>query len=150
MKIALGADHAGVHVKQRIKELLVRAGHEVSDCGTQDEASVDYPDYALAVAHAVAEGRAERGVLVCGTGIGMCIAANKVHDVRAAKCNDPFEARMSRAHNDANVLCLGARVLDTSVMDEIVREFLATAFEAGRHARRVQKMMAAEKPERAC
>jgi ribose 5-phosphate isomerase B len=150
MKIALGADHAGVTVKQHLKQALARAGHEVCDCGTQDETSVDYPDYALAVAHAVAEGRVERGVLVCGTGIGMCIAANKVHDVRAAKCNDPQEARLSRAHNDANVLCLGARVLDVSVMDEIVREFLATPFEAGRHARRVQKMMAAEKPQGAC
>ena len=144
MKIALGSDHAGVKVKQHLKEQLVRSGFEVSDFGTQGEASVDYPDYARLVAQAVSEGRAERGVLVCGTGIGMCITANKVHGVRAAKVNDPYEARMSRAHNDANVLCLGARVVDTTVMDEIVREFLGTPFEGGRHARRVQKMMDGE------
>ncbi|MBM3985085.1 MAG: ribose 5-phosphate isomerase B [Planctomycetes bacterium] len=140
MKIALGADHAGVQVKQRLAELLRREGHEVADLGTQGEASVDYPDFAQAVARAVAGGAAERGLLVCGTGIGMSIAANKVPGVRAAKCNDPYEARMARAHNDANVLCLGARVTDASVMDEMLREFLATPFEGGRHARRVAKM----------
>jgi len=141
VKIALGADHAGFASKEQLKAGLVRAGHDVCDCGTQGEASVDYPDYARLVAHAVAEGRAERGVLVCGTGIGMSITANKVDGIRAAKCNDPYEARMARAHNDANVVCLGARVLDASVMDEIVRDFLATPFEGGRHALRVQKMM---------
>ena len=141
MKIALGADHAGFASKQQIKEQLARAGHEVCDCGTQGEASVDYPDFAKLVAFAVAEGRAERGVLVCGTGIGMSITANKVDGIRAAKCNDPYEARMARAHNDANVVCLGARVLDASVMAEVVREFLATPFEGGRHARRVDKIM---------
>jgi ribose 5-phosphate isomerase B len=144
LKIALGSDHAGFASKERLKAELTRAGHEVSDCGTQGEASVDYPDYARLVAHAVAEGRADRGVLVCGTGIGMSITANKVAGIRAAKCNDPFEAQMARAHNDANIVCLGARVVDASVMDEVVREFLATPFEGGRHALRVQKMMHSE------
>lgn len=146
MKIALGADHAGVQAKQRLVELLRRAGHEVADLGTQGEASVDYPDYARAVAREVAAGRAERGILVCGTGIGMSIAANKVAGVRAAKCSDPQEARLARAHNDANVLCLGARVTDASVLDEMVREFLATPFEGGRHARRVGKLSGGETP----
>jgi ribose 5-phosphate isomerase B len=146
MKIAVGADHAGFASKEHLKAGLVRAGHEVCDCGTQGEASVDYPDYAKLVAHAVAEGRAERGVLVCGTGIGMSITANKVDGIRAAKCNDPYEARMARAHNDANIVCVGARVIDPTVMDEVVREFLATPFEGGRHARRVEKMMHSELP----
>jgi ribose 5-phosphate isomerase B len=141
MKIALGADHAGVDVKQRLAQHLQRAGHVVLDRGTTDSASVDYPDFAAAVARDVADGRAERGILVCGTGIGMCMAANKVDGVRAAKVNDPYEATMSRQHNDANVLCLGARVVDTTVMDEIVRNFLGTEFEGGRHGRRVAKLM---------
>src|SRR6185295_16441635 len=142
MKIAIGADHAGVDIKRRLSERLQREGHTVTDCGTGSADSVDYPDYGIAVAESVAGGRAERGILVCGTGIGMCITANKVPGIRAAKCNDPEEARLSRAHNDANVLCLGARVLDASVMDEIVAGFLRTPFDGGRHARRVAKMMA--------
>ncbi|MHC4845015.1 MAG: ribose 5-phosphate isomerase B [Planctomycetota bacterium] len=141
MKIAIGADHAGVEAKQRIKALLVSRGHEVEDCGTNDETSVDYPDFAAAVSSAVSCGAAQRGILVCGTGIGMSIAANKHAGVRAAKCNDPYEAQMCRAHNDANVLCLGARVVDGSVMEEIVTGFVDTEFEGGRHARRVEKMM---------
>ncbi len=142
MKIAIGADHAGVDVKQRLVALLKSAGHEVIDRGTTGPESVDYPDFAGLVAHDVAEGRAQRGILVCGTGIGMSIAANKVPGVRAAKCNDPYEATVTRQHNDANVLCLGARVVDATVMDEMVRNFLVTDFEGGRHARRVDKMMA--------
>jgi len=141
MNIAIGADHAGVDAKNRIKAVLTDLGHAVTDCGTNDNTSVDYPDFAAAVSSAVTRGEAQRGILVCGTGIGMSIAANKHVDVRAAKCNDPQEAQMSRAHNDANVLCLGARVLDESVMDEIVIRFLETEFEGGRHARRVDKMM---------
>lgn len=146
MKIALAADHAGVQAKQRLVALLRSAGHDVADLGTQGEASVDYPDYARAVAREVASGRAERGILVCGTGIGMSIAANKVAGVRAAKCSDPQEARLSRAHNDANVLCLGARTTDASVLEDMVREFLATPFEGGRHARRVDKLSGGEAP----
>lgn len=147
MRIALGADHAGVQAKQQLREALAGAGHEVSDLGTQGEASVDYPDFAQAVARAVADGRAERGVLVCGTGIGMCISANKVEGIRAAKVNDPYEAKMARQHNDANVICFGARVIDPSVMLESARVFLETPFEGGRHARRVEKMMHPQPPQ---
>ena len=140
MKIAVGADHAGYELKQRLAKLLVRQGHEVLDLGTHDTQSVDYPDFAGAVACAVADGRAERGLLVCGTGIGMSIRANREPAVRAAKCNDPFEARMARAHNDANVLCLGARVIDASVAEELLGLFMSTPFEGGRHAVRVAKL----------
>ncbi len=140
MKIAIACDHAGLDAKLRLVEQLRAAGHEILDRGTHSTDSVDYPDYAAEVSQDVAGGAAERGVLVCGTGIGMSIAANKVHGVRAAKCNDPFEAEMSRRHNDANVLCVGARVLDAAVLDEIVGLFLATAFEGGRHGRRVDKI----------
>jgi len=140
VKIAVGADHAGYELKQRLAEALQRDGHEVLDLGTNGTQSVDYPDFAGAVAGAVAAGRAERGLLVCGTGIGMSIRANREPGVRAAKCNDPLEARMARAHNDANVLCLGARVLDASVAEELVTLFLSTPFEGGRHAARVAKL----------
>ena len=140
MKIAVGADHGGFELKQRLAHGLARQGHEVLDCGTDSTKSVDYPDYAAAVAAAVAEGRAERGLLVCGTGIGMSIGANRVPGVRAAKCNDPFEARMARAHNDANVLCLGARVIDASVAEELLALFLSTPFDGGRHEARVAKL----------
>ena len=140
MKIAIGADHAGYELKQRLTAALQRQGHEVLDLGTHGTQSVDYPDFAGAVAGAVAAGRAERGLLVCGTGIGMSIRANREPGVRAAKCNDPLEARMCRAHNDANVLCLGARILDASVAEELVSLFLTTPFEGGRHAVRVAKL----------
>lgn len=140
MKIAVGADHAGYELKQRLAEALQRQGHEVLDLGTHGTQSVDYPDYAGAVAGAVAGGRAERGLLVCGTGIGMSIRANREPGVRAAKCNDPLEARMARAHNDANVLCIGARVIDATVAEELVSLFLTTPFEGGRHAARVAKL----------
>lgn len=140
MKIAVGADHAGYELKQRLAKALVRMGHEVQDLGTHDTQSVDYPDFAGAVACAVADGSVERGLLVCGTGIGMSIRANREPAVRAAKCNDPFEARMARAHNDANVLCLGARVVDASVAEEMLGLFMATPFEGGRHAGRVAKL----------
>lgn len=142
MRIALGCDHAGPETKARLAALLQTAGHEIDDCGTDGSESVDYPDYAQAVASRVASGASERGVLICGTGIGMSIAANKVAGVRAAKVNDPEEARLCRQHNDANVLCVGARVLDPSVLDEVVRLFVETAFEGGRHQRRVDKLNA--------
>jgi len=144
MRIALAADHAGFEVKQRLLELLRADGHAVQDLGTGGPESVDYPDFACAVARRVAAGDVDRGVLVCGTGIGMSIAANKVPGVRAAKCNDTFEASLCRAHNDANVLCLGARVVDEGVMAEMVRIFLGQPFEGGRHARRVSKLEPAE------
>jgi len=140
VKIAVGSDHAGFDLKQRLARNLERQGHQVLDLGTHGTESVDYPDFAGAVAGAVRDGQAERGLLVCGTGIGMSIRANREPGVRAAKCNDPFEARMARAHNDANVLCLGARVVDASVAEELVALFLATPFEGGRHALRIAKL----------
>lgn len=142
MKIAVACDHAGTDVKDRLAAQLAKAGHQVDDCGCQGGDSVDYPDYAEAVSRKVAAGQVERGILICGTGIGMSIAANKVPGVRAAKVNDPEEARLSRAHNDANVICVGARVLDPSVLDATVEAFLSGTFEGGRHARRVGKINA--------
>ena len=141
MIIAIGADHAGVEIKARLAALLSDAGMEVQDCGPADTQSVDYPDYAQRVGAAVASGKAGLGILVCGTGIGMSIAANKMPHIRAAKCNDAFEAKMCRRHNNANVLCLGSRVLDPSVMDNIALTFIKEEFEGGRHEKRVAKMM---------
>ena len=140
MRIALGSDHAGFEAKQALKTALEQGGHQVRDLGPEGTDSVDYPDYAEAVSREVADGEAERGILICGTGIGMCIGANKVAGVRAAKCNDPEEARLSREHNNANVLCLGARILDGSVLTETAQAFLSTEFAGGRHARRVAKL----------
>jgi ribose 5-phosphate isomerase B len=140
MKIAIGSDHRGYDLKRRLVASLRQAGHEVLDAGPEGRESVDYPDYAFLVALAVSEGRAERGVLICGTGIGMCIAANKVHGVRAAPCHDCITAEMSRRHNDANVLCLSADLLGEDLVDRMVRLWLETEFESGRHARRVEKI----------
>ena len=145
MKIAIGSDHRGYEVKRRIVALLQRAGHEVQDFGPQSHDSVDYPDFAFEVASAVSEGRVERGILVCGTGIGMCIAANKVRGVRAAPCHDSITAEMSRRHNDANILCLSGDLLGEELIDRMVRIWLQTEFEGGRHARRVEKIEHFEK-----
>lgn len=144
MKIALGADHAGYALKEHLGRFLRQRGHEVDDHGTHDETSVDYPDFAAKVAQAVRGGHAERGILVCGTGVGVAIAANKIDGVRAANCCDLFTARMARAHNDANVLTVGSRVVGVGVAEELVRTFLETAFEDGRHRRRVEKISALE------
>jgi ribose 5-phosphate isomerase B len=141
MKIAIGSDHRGFDAKRHLVGLLPQLGHEVLDVGPQGRDSVDYPDFAFQVARAVAEGRVERGILVDGTGIGMCIAANKVHGVRAAPCHDTITAEMSRRHNDANVLCLSADLLSEELMERMVRIWLETAFEGGRHARRVDKIL---------
>src|SRR3954451_12680844 len=140
MKIAIGSDHRGVDLKQRIASLLRHLGHEVLDVGSQGKESVDYPDVAIEVAAEVAGGAVDRGILLCGTGIGMCIAANKVHGVRAAPCHDNVTAEMSRRHNDANVLCLSADLVGDALMARMVRLWLETEFEAGRHARRVEKI----------
>ncbi len=140
MKIAVGSDHRGYAVKNRILAVLRQLGHEVVDVGPPGRDSVDYPDFAFQVALAVSEGRADRGILVCGTGIGMCIAANKVKGVRAAPCHDSITAEMSRRHNDANVLCLSADLLGEQLIDRMVHLWLETEFEAGRHARRVDKI----------
>ena len=141
MKIAIGADHAGFDLKAHLVERLRSQGHEVEDAGTDSPTrSVDYPDFAAKVSSAVASGEAERGVLVCGTGIGIAIAANKHEGIRAATCNDLYTARMARAHNDVNVTALGARVVGTGVAEEIVDLFLTTPFDGGRHRRRVEKI----------
>jgi ribose 5-phosphate isomerase B len=144
MRIALGADHAGYELKNLIKAHLAQQGFTVLDLGTNGPNSVDYPDLAQKVAEDVGSGAADRGILVCGTGIGMCISANKVHGIRAANCSNEFEVQMSREHNDANVLALGARVLTSDRAMQLVDLWLKTAFEGGRHQRRVDKMMAIE------
>jgi ribose 5-phosphate isomerase B len=144
MRIAAASDHAGLALKRELVESLRVKGHEVSDLGTQTEERVDYPDYAKLVATSIAQGISELGILVCGTGIGMAITANKVHGVRAASCHNEYEARMARAHNDANVLCLGQRVTGPGTAESIVDAFLATSFEGGRHRDRVDKIRALE------
>ncbi len=145
MKIAIGADHAGLELKQRLGETLRGQGHEVVDHGTHTTDSTDYPDYAAAVARDVAGGRAERGLLVCSTGVGMSIAANKVEGVRAALAVDPDQVRLTRAHNNANVLAIGAMSTGAPAAEEMVKVFLETAFEGGRHARRVEKISELER-----
>src|ERR1700743_2236854 len=140
MKIALGADHAGFELKDKIKQHLQQQGYDVRDEGTSSPESVDYPDYARAVAHDVSEQRADLGILVCGSGIGMAIAANKVHGIRAAKVHTGYEAQMSREPNDANVLALGARILKPEEALRIVDKWVATPFAGGRHERRVEKI----------
>jgi ribose 5-phosphate isomerase B len=144
LAIVLGADHAGWELKEACKAWLIDHGHQVLDFGTHSPEPVDYPDYAAQVAEAVAVGKVDRGVLVCGTGIGMAIAANKVPGVRAASCADTFTARMSREHNDANVLCLGARLTGREVARDILDIWLDTAFAGDRHARRVGKIASLE------
>ncbi|MEZ5319993.1 MAG: ribose 5-phosphate isomerase B [Vicinamibacterales bacterium] len=140
MRIALGADHAGVALKADIKQLLDERGVSYTDFGTDSTDSVDYPDYAATVAREVAAGRFDRGILFCGSGIGMAIAANKIHGIRAASIMDEESARLSREHNDANVLSLGERLTAPDVARRIVTTFLDTAFAGGRHQRRVDKI----------
>ena len=147
MKIALGADHAGYQLKDQIKQHLEQQGISVWDEGTSSAESVDYPDYARAVAHDVSERRADLGILVCGSGIGMAITANKVDGIRAANVSTEYEAQMSREHNNANVLALGARIISADEAFHIVDKWLATTFAGGRHERRVEKIMAIEKEE---
>ena len=139
-RIAIGADHAGFAVKQAIKKHLEQAGYNVEDVGTFSEESVDYPDFARAVAERVAAGKEPLGVLVCGTGIGVAIAANKVPGIRAAVAHDKLTARLAREHNDANVLTLGARVVEPGLAVEIVNEFLSAQFAGGRHQKRIDKI----------
>ena len=136
-RVVLGSDHAGLTLRAEAARVAREAGFEVEDLGPPPGESVDYPDFAVRVAQAVAGGRARLGILVCGTGIGMSIAANKVKGVRAAHCTTEYEARMARAHNDANVLCLGERVVGLGLGGAVVRAFLAQPFEGGRHQRRV-------------
>ena len=141
MKIVLGSDHRGFGVKQRLMGVLTKLGHEVRDLGVETgDGACDYPDYAIPVSQAVAKGEADRGILVCGTGFGMCIAANKVAGIRAVSPRDPIEAEMSRRHNNANVLCMSADFLGQELIERLVQVWLATDFEGGRHQRRVDKI----------
>ena len=144
MKIAIGADHAGYRLKEHLARFLEHEGHQVEDKGTFSEESVDYPDCAAAVAREVATGKADRGLVVCGTGVGVAIAANKVDGIRAAACNDLFTATKAREHNDANVLTIGARVIGRGLAEGIVQNFMDAEFEGGRHQRRVEKIHALE------
>jgi ribose 5-phosphate isomerase B len=144
MKIALGSDHAGFALKEHLKQILVRPGMEVEDMGTNSSEMVDYPDYARKVSEAVRDGKADRGVLVCATGIGVCIAANKVQGIRAAAPWSPETARLSRAHNDVNVLCLSGRHMERALAEELLEIWLRTPFDGGRHQRRVDKVHAME------
>ena len=144
MRIAIGSDHRGFALKEALKELLAELGHEWVDLGCQGEEAVDYPDIARPVAEAVAAGEYERGILICGSGVGMSIAADKVKGIRAALCDNSFTARLARRHNDANVLCLGSWCIGQGLAEDIVRVFLSEDFEGGRHARRLEKIRAME------
>lgn len=140
MKVAIGSDHGGLELKEHVIAVLKELNLEYEDLGTHERTSCDYPDYAEKVAAAVVSGQFDQGILICGTGIGMSIAANKVPGIRAALCNEIFSAKMARAHNNANILCVGARVVGPSVAQEIVRAYFTTGFEGGRHGLRVDKI----------
>ena len=144
MRIAIGSDHRGFALKEALKKILGELGHEWVDFGCEGEEPVDYPDIARPLGEAVAAGEYERGILICGNGVGMSIAANKVKGVRAALCQNSFTARLARRHNDVNVLCLGAWCIGRGLAEEIVRVFLSEDFEGGRHARRLEKIRAME------
>ncbi|OXZ28452.1 ribose 5-phosphate isomerase B [Finegoldia magna] len=145
MKIAIAADHGGFELKDSMVEYIKSLGNEVMDLGTNSADSVDYPDYAKKVCEEIQQGNSDLGILICGTGIGMSLAANKFEGIRAACVSDIYSAKMSRNHNNANVLCIGARVVGDEVAKLIIKTFLENEFEAGRHQRRVDKIMAIEK-----
>ena len=145
MRIAIGADHRGVSAKSKVLELLGRLKHDAIDVGTHGVESVDYPQIAFAVAERVGRGEVDRGILICGSGVGMCIAANKVPGVRAGNCHDDLTAEMSRRHNDLNLLCLSADMLGERLIDRMVEIWLATEFEGGRHARRLEQIAQMER-----
>ena len=145
MRVAVGNDHRGVGVKHRVVALLKELGHQVTDHGTEAAGSCDYPDFAFLVAKAVAAGDADRGVLLCATGHGMCIAANKVAGARAVNCRDVVDVELSRRHNDSNVMCLAADLLGEEQIERMIRTWLVTEFEGGRHTRRTEKVTAYEK-----
>ncbi len=147
--IAIGSDHGGVNLKATIKKFLEWKGYETADFGTFDNASCDYPDYAKKVCDAVNDGKAECGILVCGTGIGMSMAANKIKGIRAAHVTDTYSARMTKEHNNANVICLGERITGCDLALEIVGAYLDAEFQGGRHQNRIDKFMAFEKNNKA-
>jgi ribose 5-phosphate isomerase B len=144
MRIAIGADHAGFRLKEHLKQTLDRLGHSIDDYGTQSEEAVDYPPICISVGRAVVDGRADRGIVLGGSGQGEQIAANKVAGIRAALCNDLYTARLSRLHNDANVLSMGGRIVAFGLAEEILTLWLATPFEGGRHQRRIDQIREAE------
>ena len=144
MKISIACDHGAYELKERLKTHLTEQGHEVTDCGTHSPDSCDYPDYARPAAQLVADGVCDRGVVLCTTGIGMSMVANKVKGVRCALCHEPLSAEMTRRHNDANVLAMGAGVTGGNLAERILDVFLSTEFEGGRHQRRIDKMMETE------
>ena len=147
MKIAIGNDHGAVDMKNHVMGWLKENGYEVVNFGTDSTESTDYPIYAERVAKAVVSGECDRGILICGTGIGISISANKIHGVRCALCSEPVSTALSRQHNDANIVAMGARTIGPVMAEEIVRTFLATEFQGGRHARRVEKIMALDRGE---
>ena len=144
MKISMGCDHGGFGLKEDIKAFLIEQGHEVEDCGCYNTDSCDYPDFGEAAARAVSEGKCERGIVICTTGIGISISANKVKGIRCALCSEPWSAEMTRRHNNSNMLAMGAGVVGPNLARQIVTAFLANEFEGGRHQRRVDKMMEIE------
>ncbi len=144
MKIAVGSDHRGYEAKELIKSILQRSGNEVLDFGTNDTKSCDYTDSAIPASQAVAKGEADSAILICGSGIGMSIAANKVKGIRAALCHDELMTQMSRKHNNANVLCLPAMLINDTLINRIIETWLSTEFEGGRHERRINKVMELE------
>lgn len=146
MKVALGCDHAGFALKDTVAEQIKRLGHEVLDCGTFSAQSTDYPDYAEKVAKAIADKQAQRGILICGSGVGVCIAANKVKGIRASICHDAYSAQQAVEHDGLNVLCLGARIIGPATAEELVTRFLSATFSNGeRHLRRLNKVLTLEK-----
>jgi ribose 5-phosphate isomerase B len=144
MNVAVANDHRGIEAKEQIKAIVSELGHTCLDLGTNSDTPVDYPDLAYLAAKSVADKKSDRAILVCGTGIGMCIAANKVHGVRAALCYDELNARISRQHNDSNILCLSGDLLGSQVLRKMVEVWLSTEFSGGRHQRRVNKIAAIE------
>ena len=144
MKISMGSDHGAFAMKEHLKQYLTAQGHQVVDCGTYSTDSCDYADFAKAAAQLVASGDCDRGIVMCTTGIGISIAANKVRGIRCALCSEPYSAEMTRRHNDANMLAMGGALIGPNMADRIVDVFLNTEFEGGRHARRVGKIMAIE------
>lgn len=146
MKIAMGCDHGGFALKEYLKNYLTGQGHQILDCGTNSTESCDYPDFGRPAAEAVSSGQCQRGIVICTTGIGISIAANKVKGIRCALCGDPFSAEMTRRHNDANMLALGAGIVGPNLAGCIADVFLSTEFEGGRHQKRIDKVMAIEQP----
>lgn len=150
MKIAIGNDHTAVELKNHIKEFLENKGYDVTDFGTSSEERTDYPIYGYKVACSVANKEFDFGILICGTGIGISLAANKVKGIRAAVCSEPYSARLTRAHNNANIIAFGARVVGPSMAEMIVEEFLTTEYEGGRHQKRIDMISAIENGEKIC